>query len=159
MNKVFLSVLLGLLLTACGDTQLDTLDHGELSWQQQRGQWVFINYWAQWCHPCRKEIPELNQFARQYQGHAMVLGVNFDGPAQAELRQQTKAMDIEFVQLIGDPAARLGYERPTVLPATYVFDPSGVYHGVMVGPQTEASLSAWLQDRPEVAVPAAGQEN
>lgn len=157
MNKLAIPLLLSLCLCACGDTQFSTLDDGDLRWQQQRGQWVFINYWAQWCHPCRKEIPELNQFAQQYQGQAVVWGVNFDQPADDELRRQTEAMGIRFVQLFEDPAARLGYERPTVLPATYVFDPDGVYQGVMVGPQTEASLTAWLQDRPGLVLPAAAQ--
>jgi thiol-disulfide isomerase/thioredoxin len=147
---MLMSMLLGLM--GCSDTQLKTLDDTEISWQQQRGQWVFINYWAQWCHPCRKEIPELNQFAQQYKGQVVVLGVNFDAPAEDELRQQTQAMGIEFVQLSEDPAELLSFPPPTVLPATYVFDPDGIYQGVMVGPQTKASLSAWLKDRPELKV-------
>lgn len=154
MNKFSIGLLLALLLSACSDTQLSSLESGDLTWQQQRGQWVFINYWAQWCHPCRKEIPELNQFAQQYQGRAVVWGVNFDEPSVDELQRQTQAMGIRFVQLTEDPAGLLGFERPTVLPATYVFDPAGVYQGVMVGPQTEASLTAWLKDRPGVAMPA-----
>ena len=154
MKKLLSAIGLLLVLSACGDRQLDTLDHGALSWQQQRGQWVFINYWAQWCHPCRKEIPELNRFAQQHQGQAVVLGVNFDSPAADELRQQAQAMGIEFVQLVGDPAAQLGFERPEVLPSTYVFDPKGVYQGMMVGPQTEASLQAWLTERPTLDVSA-----
>lgn len=157
MKKLSIGLLLTLLLSACSDTQLTTLDNGDLDWQQQRGQWVFINYWAQWCHPCRKEIPELNEFAQQYQGQAVVWGVNYDAPAEDELRQQTQAMGIRFVQLSEDPSGVLGFEPPTVLPATYVFDPNGVYQGVMVGPQTEASLTAWLKDRPGVAVPAVAE--
>lgn len=145
------TALLVLLLSACGETKLKTLSGSDLSWEQQRGQWVFINYWAQWCHPCRKEIPELNQFAKQHKGKAVVLGVNFDDPQLDELEEQSRAMGIEFTQLLHDPAQVLDFDRPSVLPATFVFDPKGVYQGVMVGPQTEASLGAWLKDRPTVA--------
>nr|WP_233710115.1 TlpA disulfide reductase family protein [Aestuariicella albida] len=140
------------LLSGCGDTQLKTLSGEDVSWKQQRGQWVFINYWAQWCQPCRKEIPELNQFALQHEGEAVILGVNFDGPEYEDLEKQTRAMGIEFTQLLHDPSGLLGFDRPEVLPATYVFDPKGVYQGVMVGPQTEASLGAWLKDDPKLAV-------
>lgn len=152
VRMLVLSAALLALLSACGDTQLKTLSGSDLSWKQQRGQWVFINYWAQWCQPCRKEIPELNQFAVQHKGEAVVLGVNFDNPEFQELEKQTRAMAIEFTQLLHDPSAALGFERPEVLPATYVFDPKGVYQGVMVGPQTEASLGARLKNDPKLAV-------
>ncbi|MGH1371308.1 MAG: TlpA family protein disulfide reductase [Cellvibrionaceae bacterium] len=141
-----------LLLSGCGDTKLQQLDGRHLSWESLRGEWVFINYWAIWCAPCRKEIPELNAFS---QGH--VLGVNFDGPDLETLKQHTAELHIEFTQLQGDPAQLLGFERPSVLPATYVFDPNGVYRGVMMGPQTQASLLAWLQPGYQVTATGSGE--
>ena len=144
MRSVGVILLVGL-LAGCGGTKLDTLDEPALDWGAQRGEWVFINYWAVWCTPCRKEIPELNRFEE-----GRVLGVNYDNPDLTTLRQQTRDMGIEFTQLVADPAQLLGYDRPNVLPATFVFDPDGVYRGVMVGPQTHESLSAWLQPGVEV---------
>lgn len=145
------------LLAGCGDLKMQTLSGQELSWQAQRGQWVFINYWAEWCKPCRKEIPELNQFAQQHAEQVEILGVNFDEPDTEELQRQTLAMQIQFPQLVTDPSAALGFSRPSVLPATYVFDPQGLYRGVMVGPQTEASLGAWLKEG-EAVVPVRGEK-
>lgn len=133
-------VLLPLLLSGCGDTKLKSLNGDDLSWDSMRGEWVFINYWAIWCAPCRKEIPELNAFTQ-----GRVLGVNYDDPNPETLQAHTSELNIEFTQLRADPSLPLGFERPAVLPATYVFDPNGVYRGVMMGPQTQASLSAWLQ--------------
>lgn len=129
-----------LLLSGCGDTKLQQLNGADLSWASMRGEWVFINYWAIWCAPCRKEIPELNAFTQ-----GRVLGVNYDNPDSETLQAHTAELSIEFTQLGSDPSELLGFERPAVLPATYVFDPNGVYRGVMMGPQTQASLSAWLQ--------------
>ncbi len=134
------ALLLLSLLSGCGGPKLQQLNGEELNWQSLRGEWVFINYWAIWCAPCRKEIPELNAFTQ-----GRVLGVNFDGPDFETLKQQSTQLAIEFTQLQGDPSQLLGYERPSVLPATYVFDPNGVFRGVMMGPQTQASLSAWLE--------------
>ena len=72
-------------------------DGGSIRFSDLTGRWVIINYWAEWCAPCRDEIPELNElYARQFeQGElvesgntavvvhrseapAMVLGVNYD---------------------------------------------------------------------------------
>ncbi len=139
-----------LTLSACGDQSFDTLDDSPLSWQSLRGEWVFINYWAVWCAPCRKEIPELNEFT-----DGRVLGVNYDNPDLATLTEHSQELGIEFTQLQVDPAQALGFERPSVLPATFVFDPQGVYRGVMVGPQTQASLAAWLKPGYELSVQSA----
>lgn len=133
-------------LSGCGDTEFDTLSGDALNWNAQRGQWVFVNYWAPWCQPCRKEIPELNQFEQHHRDLVRVVGVNFDQPDDRELKRQTDELGIEFTQLTGDPAAQLNIERPLVLPATFVFDPSGNYRGVLMGPQTLKSLGAWLVD-------------
>lgn len=105
-----------------------------------RGQWVVINYWAQWCKPCLQEIPELNALDRQYD-QVTVLGVNYDGATGAALRQQRQQLGIEFGALEQDPAPQLGTSRPEVLPTTLILDPQGKLVATLVGPQTEQSLA------------------
>ena len=104
------------------------------------GSWTFINYWAQWCKPCIKEIPELNTL------HAIdgyrVLGVNFDGAQGEALRAQIDALGVGFPTLDEDPGARFGLDKPEVLPTTLVLTPGGELHAVLIGPQTSATLIA-----------------
>ena len=38
---------------------------GSIRFSDLTGQWVIINYWAEWCAPCRDEIPELNELYAQ----------------------------------------------------------------------------------------------
>ena len=134
---------LGLFLAACNrqaappDTKLEDL----------RGQWVVINYWAEWCKPCITEIPELNALDRDYD-KVTVLGVNYDGVAGAQLEQQRQQLGIEFAILKQDPAAQLEIPRPVVLPTTIVLDPAGAVAATLVGPQTEESLAAATQQLP-----------
>ena len=49
---------------------------------------IVINYWATWCAPCRKEIPELNELDHQLSDRLDVIGVNFDGVVGEQLDQQ-----------------------------------------------------------------------
>lgn len=104
-----------------------------------RGQWVLINYWAQWCKPCIDEIPELNAIDRKYD-NVTVLGVNFDGAGGEELAQQAQKLGVEFTSLERDPAAALGVPRPVVLPSTLVVNPAGELVTTLLGPQTLESL-------------------
>jgi thiol-disulfide isomerase/thioredoxin len=108
-----------------------------------RGEWVVINYWAEWCAPCIKEIPELNALDREYDD-VTVLGVNFDGAAGEELRLQVETLGVTFPTLDADPGESMGLDRPQVLPTTLVIDPQGVLVDTLVGPQTLASLTAAL---------------
>lgn len=40
---------------------------------------MIVDFWATWCPPCRKEIPELNEIYRRYQSKGLViLGVSLD---------------------------------------------------------------------------------
>lgn len=115
-----------------------------LSRSDLQGRWVFINYWAEWCKPCVAEIPEINRFAKQEGVRVRVLGVNYDGTVGRELSAQVDKMGIAFDVLVEDPAQRFGFERPQVLPATYVLDEQGRVSQVLLGPQTVASLRAVL---------------
>ena len=105
--------------------------------------WLLINYWATWCAPCRKEIPELNQLARSEPG-LTVYAVNFDGVTGEELIAQAEDLGIEFTLLSEDPGPTLGITQPRVLPTTVLVTPQGEVVTTLIGPQTEAGLKEEL---------------
>ena len=109
------------------------------SLERLQGQWVVVNYWAQWCTPCIKEIPELNRLDQDYTG-VTVVGVNYDGTNGEELELQRQKLGVTFASLEADPAAELGIPRPVVLPTTLILDPTGRLVATLIGPQTLASL-------------------
>ena len=43
-----------------------------------RGKWLVINFWATWCTPCLKEMPELERFYQDNKARAEVWGVTFE---------------------------------------------------------------------------------
>lgn len=135
--KTCLYLVCTLLLVACSPGT-PPADGPQL--QQYQGHWVVINYWAVWCKPCIREIPELNALDEQYP-LVTVLGVNYDGTSGEELKQQVQDLGIAFEMLLADPVAGLGVPRPVVLPTTLVIDPTGALRQTLVGPQTLQSLA------------------
>ena len=118
---------------AQGDTQsLDTL----------RGQWVLMNYWAEWCKPCITEIPELNQL--DVADDITVLGYNFDRLQGDTLSAQADKLGITFDLMLQEPATLFGESAPKGLPATLVISPQGKVHTWLMGPQTTESVRAAL---------------
>ncbi|MBL4828195.1 MAG: TlpA family protein disulfide reductase, partial [Spongiibacteraceae bacterium] len=60
------------------------------------------------------------------------------------LIEETKKLGIEFPTLIDNPSQVLGFEQPSVLPTTLIFNPKGELHQTLVGPQTQQSLEQVL---------------
>jgi thiol-disulfide isomerase/thioredoxin len=129
-------------LAGCARPELELADGSGASWQQWQGQWLIINYWAEWCAPCRKEIPELNELHRDgAEAGVVVLGVNFDGLRGEALTAVMERMGVEFPVLVDDPRERWQQPQPAVLPSTFIVDPDGELLDVLVGPQTYESLA------------------
>ena len=135
--KKLVVVWLLLVLHACDG---DTGPAPPPSLESLRGQWVLINYWAQWCKPCIEEIPELNELDA-IRDDVTVLGVNFDNAQGDELKKQEAQLGIKFTNLAQDPSAQLGAARPVALPTTLIVNPDGKLVATLLGPQTLESLS------------------
>lgn len=136
-----LALTLAVLTTAgCEQIELERAGGTTLDWDSLRGQWVLVNYWAEWCKPCLEEIPELNELDKA--PDITVLGVNFDGVQGDDLVALGERMGIEFIMLADDPGPGFGWKMPVALPATFLINPEGDTIETRFGPQTEEELRA-----------------
>ena len=87
-------MLMLLLVSGCEKIELERADGTLANWDKYRGQWVLVNYWAEWCKPCLEEIPELNELDKA--PDIAVLGVNFDGVTGVPLVELGERMGIEL---------------------------------------------------------------
>lgn len=144
----FLSI--AALLGGCGDG--DGSAQKPLTLEDFRGYTVFVNYWAEWCQPCREEIPDLNEFQRRHPDDVRVVGVNFDRLSGEALVAQEQALGVGFPTLGVDPRAQFGLPVPLGLPETFVIDEQGNLLDVLQGLQSLDTLEGALslaRERPE----------
>ena len=133
--------LVALLLAACSKPVTFTdLDGNRVALTGDR--WLVLNFWAEWCEPCREEVPELNALADS--GQVRVLGVDFDNSQGEALEAKARALDIRFPVLRESPLAALQVPPPQVLPATFIISPKGAVAAKLFGPQTRQSIEAKL---------------
>lgn len=138
-----------LVLGACTDDRVQLADGSRVRFEDWQGQWLIVNYWAEWCAPCRKEIPELNLLhSESARTGAVVLGVNYDGLTGDALANLATEMGIEFPVLEVDPRERWGAELPAVLPSTLIVSPDGRLSQVLVGPQHYEDLLRAISTTP-----------
>lgn len=142
------------LISGCSKTSdISYLDGTSGNYDDFNGKWLLINYWASWCKPCIKEIPELNALHQQASGKSNIhlLAVNFDNPSLETLKKQSQSFNIQFPQLVGNaskaPHIIYGFEYPKVLPTTVIISPKGEFMVALKGPQTMESLIQQLDKK------------
>lgn len=101
---------------------------------------VVVNYFAEWCAPCLREIPELNEFYHQAPNNVKLFAVSFDNLSDEKLREIKAKYNIEF-PLVSDISTPFLFEKPQYLPATFIIKPNGELAGQLLGEQTVSSLN------------------
>jgi len=82
---------------------LNDLDNNPRSFEQLKGEKLtIIDFWATWCKPCNKAIPELNKIYNKFKNKGVnVIGINCDGPRSiAKVAPLCKTLQIEYPVLI-----------------------------------------------------------
>ena len=92
-----------------------------------RGKVVVINFWATWCGPCKKEIPDLSKIYAQYKSKGVVmLGVLAnDNPSATDLLNFQSDYDMEYPVVRQSSDILVSYDYPQALPTTFIFDRNG----------------------------------
>ncbi|MBV4485603.1 TlpA family protein disulfide reductase [Pseudomonas sp. SWRI153] len=141
-----LTILGALMLGGCGNDYGIDQNGQKVASERLDKQWVVLNYWAEWCGPCRTEIPELNHLADELKSRNVgVFGVNFDNVQGEELKSASEKLGIRFTVLAQDPAELFDVPRSEALPVTYIIDDKGKVREQLLGEQTAAGVMAKLE--------------
>ncbi len=126
------------------DFTLTTLDGGEITLSELRGQPVIVNFWATWCGPCRQETPHFQEFYEKHQDDVVMLGIN-----QKESLTQINGFVEEFgmtYPVLLDENGRVYNDYQVFgLPTTWFVNPDGVLVSVAPGGITSAFLEDQFQ--------------
>lgn len=90
---------------------------------ETKGKFMLIDYWATWCGPCRKAIPELNEIQKKFSKDLVVIGIS-DEPAE-----KVKAMKdpvIEYANGIDTKKTMSDQLEIKGIPHVILIDPQGI---------------------------------
>lgn len=128
--------------------QVATLDGQPYDLAAQRGKWVVVNYWATWCGPCIKEMPELSAL-HAMRDHVEVIGLAYEDASVDELRTFLAKHPVTYPVARIDPAAPpAAFGDAAALPMTWLIAPDGRLVKRFIGPITAQAI--------EQAIAAAG---
>ena len=129
-----------LVLVSCQRNVIEVFNGPNTNINDLNGNWILINYWADWCAPCIKEIPELNEFAAENK-NIKVYTFNFDELEIDDLKPIAKRFNIKVPSLVTHPRDIWGIATPPAVPATYFINPNCEIAVSLFRPQTKDSLN------------------
>ena len=109
------------------------------------GQWVVVNFWATWCAPCLEEMPELQAFHDEQRDRAVVIGVNFESRAPAEVRDFVERLAVTFPVVLSGGQPVPGFDLRG-LPTTFLISPTGELVDTHLGTVNAAMLVERLDE-------------
>lgn len=128
---------------------LPDIDGVSRSLAEFRGKWVVVNFWATWCPPCLKEIPELVDFHDQHhKKNAVVVGVDFEDIDVDELREFTESYFMSYPILRAKPTAKTPFGVISGLPTTFLISPAGEVVAKQTGPVTAEMIKEFINQQP-----------
>ena len=132
------ALLIGLWTQQTLKVDFTSLDGQEHRWSNSQGRWTVVNYFAEWCAPCLREMPELNHFYQQYD-HVNIFAISFDPLGNKQLLGLQQKYDIQFP--IIDRLYFMPWERPpNTLPTTYILDANGKVQKQLKGEQSAEKI-------------------
>lgn len=164
-NRIFaLAALLAVFTSACGDQSAGTVEEIDdepatsaretidfelpmlggdtVRLSDWRGQWVLVNYWATWCAPCRKEIPDFSAM-HDARDDITVLGLAYEDTEVEAFEEFLVDYPASYPILLVDvyaPPEALG--APRALPTSYLVNPAGELVETWLGPITSETIKA-----------------
>lgn len=144
MRNKIITLILVIVLTGCQKFDIDVYNGPDTSLENLKGKWVVINYWADWCPPCLKEMPELVNFANA-NPDINVYAFNYDELEITELKPQLKKFGVDIPSIVSHPRDIWGIKTPQTIPATYFINTEGELVLSLFKPQTEETLTNQLR--------------
>lgn len=109
-----------------------------------RGRVVWVNFWATWCSPCKKELPIMQRLQDEYGDALVVLAINW---------QENRALARDFfasrgltMTLLFDSGGVYDQYKMTGLPGSFFVGPDGTLATLHYGQITESKARERLAE-------------
>ncbi len=147
MKRVFFGFFLAIfsLAVAAADFSFKDIVGKQHNLADYRGKWVLINFWATWCPPCLKEIPDLIALHDEHKDKDLVvIGIVTDYNNQKTVTDFARDHRISYPVVLGNDAIVAQIGRVEGLPMTYMFNPQGKMVAYNVGALTKKAVEGYI---------------
>jgi peroxiredoxin len=126
---------------AAPEMTLTTIDGNEIMLSDLKGRRVMLDFWATWCGPCKKEIPDIVKLRETTRDDELVIIGISDEPAdkiqsfQRKMKINYPLVSINYNVKLPEP-----FSEVTSIPTVFFIDANGVIENALTGYQSPAKL-------------------
>lgn len=138
----------GLLNEKAPEFTLQDTNGKSVSLKDFRGKVVFIDFWASWCPPCKKEFPEINKFMGRYKPQdAVFLAINIDRTRSLAdgFLSQVPALSNDLHVLLDPESSVIREYNAAAMPTSFIIDRGGVVRNIHLG-YREKDPESWAEE-------------
>lgn len=114
------------------DFALNSLDGKKVKLSDYKGKIVIVDFWATWCAPCRKGIPDLIELQNEFK-EVQVIGISVDQNPMEVVPDFVKEFKINYPILISDPNVLQQYGGIEAIPTSFIISKDGKIINKYVG--------------------------
>ena len=105
-----------------------------------------LNFWATWCPPCRKEIPEFADLQKKYGDQGIqFLGIALDDEGLAKVKPWLANHPVSYPILLPDAKVANSYGEMSSIPVTFVIDRKGMIRSSFTGWRVDTTVEAMFK--------------
>ena len=117
------------------------------SLENYKGKVIFLNFWATWCPPCKKEMPDVESIYKEYgenKKDVIILGVNSE--KENEVKKFLKDKGYTFPTLIDENSEVMRKYFIQAFPTSFVIDKEGNVYGYVMGGLTKEQIKQVIEE-------------
>jgi peroxiredoxin len=124
---------------------LEDLKGNKISLSDLSGKVVFLNVWATWCGPCKREIPDFIEAYDQYKDKGLeIIGISVDRISQSRVLQFIEKYKINYPVAMTTSKLTKDYGPFTMIPVTIIIDTKGKIRHRQIGQVNKKFVDNWF---------------
>lgn len=127
------------------DFTLYDLDGNKISLNDFRGKSVYLNFWATWCPPCRKEMPAMEKIYQEYKDKGLVVLTIDIGEDKETVKNFIQDNNFNFEVLLDSDQSVAAKYSITSIPVSYFIDKDGNINDKRVGALQEDEMRSYIK--------------
>lgn len=126
--------------------KLEALNGNELELKDLRGKAVLINFWATWCEPCKKEMPDIQEAYNQYKDENFEVIAISSQESKITVNDFIQSYHLSFPVFIDKSGEVSNTYSVRFLPTSFFIDANGTIKRIYEGQMSRNQLDQWIKE-------------